>query len=412
MKTKTLLSHVRIFFSFLIAAIVLGSCAKKEFMPPAQGEEIPLTPVKTSTMAEILATPDYSVYKILWQKADMDQYLTTHKTATYTILLLDNNTLNQAGITAANAANLQDTLAKKIIRYHALRNAVDFNVVKQTSGSTNQNTFLTDLIYNRGDYLYPLTISYANSGFLIDGQTAELGEQITLTNNNIAIPLKHLLTVPADMWGMVSKDPRFTIFLDYLRWRDQRYKEIFFEATGIHLTQANDYILKLKNTEFDPDQPLSQLRVMRYTMLMPTNDAFKKLGFNTADDLIAFNKSRTEPKVDPESWSFSGDFTVDSLLSYHLLWPTGRGYKDGLEQKVLQFQPIYSYMMTNQFFGPLNNLPEFNFDFPQGNNSPPKIGIKGSAYPRANFIEKDIRTMNGPLHVLDAILVPENFKLK
>lgn len=400
------------FFHMLYSCLLLimaFSCKKNEFMAPPQGADIPYEAPMLTTLQKELGKPEYAIYKSIWDRINMDSILTADGTRSTTIFLLDNNTLNTAGITTTNVSNLSDTAARKLVRYHCLKEKIDINALRSTQSGVMLTTFLTDPTYSRGSYLYRLNFAYANGSFVLDGNSINIGESVDLEGNSNAIPLRQVFQVPKDMWSIINADPRFSIFLGYLNYRDNLKKNMLNDFYGFEAMTENETIDRLKNDVYNPDNPGLALGVRQYSLILPTNDAFKNIGFNSLEDVIAFSNSRSEPYINPDLWDFEPGvgFTVDSLLSNHMIW-----YQDSRTAGEEQFRPptfyIYSYMFTEMFYGGVTaDRPEKDFDFSVAK----KIGIKGSSYPAANLIETDIRSMNGPLHVVDAILIPKDFKI-
>ncbi len=172
--------------------------------------------------------------------------------------------------------------------------------------------------------------------------------------------------------------------------------------------------------------------IYQVTLLAPTDEAFRRAGFHTLEDLVAFNhRALCRFLEDPGRC-----LPTDSILNHHFFGANIRAsenvmYNYNLGMHIAGiFGPdppmlLYSNELRNEWVGnPINRYfgqPQQHdlthaadpLDFTQQGGEAVKVKVRGSEYEPATIIEKDIETYTGVIQVLDRLLIPGNeIKLK
>jgi len=155
---------------------------------------------------------------------------------------------------------------------------------------------------------------------------------------------------------------------------------------------------------------------------VPTDAAFKQAGFKSVTEMLQFNEIRGNVHFD--EWEFQpiGGYPLDSIVNYHRDWGRFYAIKDpGYGLPYSNSTVFFSNDLTADF------LQDYNVNI--GGTAPVEYAyknpfafttskgllfmtIKESGRDPVQIIETDINTLNGPIHVVNNLLLPKGFKLK
>ena len=413
------------FMGYLLVLFCMA-CQKNEFIPNVEGEAIPYQDsLSYSTLKNELEKPAFSIYKILWDKADFPGFAKqdslseypVSRTITRTYFLVENSVLEKAGISTSVAKSMPVEQAKELVFNHIYQQAYDVDKGLDGNGNSLKSYLhypVPEGVFPLSYYVYQIKLSFVNGKLLRDGQPFDIGKPLWTKEGSVIIPAKQLIVQQKDMLEIMENDPDLSIFTGWIKWRDTEYLRLHNYLAdsfgpGYEFMKADDQYYQLYKFNFkllsNPTPKYGDgFRFQRSTFLAPSNEAFRKLGFNSLTDLIAFQEAHYKPQ--PTDWSFFEEsFAVDDLLEKHF-------WKEGVFMPGQQFE-IYSYLINPTFFSRILVPPNSNSDIQAGGDAKNEItlAIKKSPYPAGKLIKKDIPTLQGPLHTIDAILVPTNFKL-
>lgn len=407
------LTHLYIITALLI---IFCSCRKEEFRQVPHGEPVPYKDTVTQDLKTLLAASSYKLFNTAWQKSHLNELIAAQPSSVhFTILAPDDAAMTAAGLDVAGINMQTAEQLDTLLQYLVLTETLDPVALKMQKGNLKKYTLLfheslmervnslgsnvtTDVPYNYRHYIG----QDEDGSLMIDGLNCGNGVPVFATNG-ILWPVNKLLNRPVkSMLDVLQDDPRFSMFMALKRATDSIWLEVsmgFYERNIFRkLSPDNGVIL--------PD-----------AFFAPTDEAFHNAGFNTVDDLLALN-SRSMPYFDWDVAEVKNRFVTDSILGYHtwgrMFGPYGiNGY--GAESLAV----FYSNDLDNDHLSSFTlsvadyNIPAYimPFDFSKTGSGQVSLSIKNATAPPAVIIEADINTFQGPLHVVDHLLIPEGLRL-
>lgn len=436
---KTYIKHT--FTALMLLALITG-CRKDEYIPPPEGEKIGYVDPVYQNLGDILKTA--TLFHKLIVQSNMDSLLTTK--AALTILAPSDAAMQAAGYTESAIAAMTPLNADTVVALHVVRNTLTKDELLRASGSLETASLLKKKgLYNRyhffgndqpdntsrDAYWYRQMLRGVGGKLLING--------VPSGDLNKAVPAKYgyvymidnvqVRPVDESFWAYLESDPRFSIFINLQKKVDEvfdlKYRRVYEDNAGWDPGgygwvdyRRTDYSLYYKIT---PDY-YGDAYAFFNTMFAPTNEAFIAAGLNSVDDVIAANAAvfGPEPIFDFNTYQIDAfGYMSDSILAYH--WEYGRDnlpYSD-LYGKAPQPTPNLFFatdlrndyldgFILNSYVGKLEYKMPFTFG---EKNGKPTVQVKGSTAEPATVLET-IYTLNGPLHVVDRLLIPKDLKMK
>ncbi|RFZ95478.1 hypothetical protein D0C36_08130 [Mucilaginibacter conchicola] len=411
----------------LVLVLLFAGCQKTEFIPPAEGEKIPYNPEVNKDLNQVLSQSPYTIFNAAWKRSTIAE-APVKTNAKYTLLVPTDAVMQAAGYTADAISKMAVNDVDSLVSYYTIRVKLT-KADLQLNGANLEGVSLhprADLLTKDGTVNYNAPYYYRH--YLgIDGNkllvnsipSGDADAAIEATNGSV-FPISRLIPVPTKSFvGALEADQRFSMFLEVTRRTDlehnKQYNDLYMENYGFE--PGDDYRRKLYPTEFDIRPGVSVPITM---MFAPTNDAFKAAGFNTVEDVLEWNKRAKPMEFD---WNIGeptdAGFPSDTVLNYH--WDFGRQNlpytnmgKDPAPKPTL----FFSNDLRNDLLG--NYLINYDvnyvkylmpYTFTTTADSKVQMQIKGSAATPATVTET-INTLMGPIHVVDRLLVPKDFKMK
>lgn len=401
-----------IIFCTLACWLLTVACRKEEFQQPPHGGPVPYNDTARYELKSLLGMTGHKLFYAAWQKSNLNTILAAQGAAMrYTILAPDDAAMTAAGYTNAAIAAAPVEELDSLLCFHVIPEYVDTLALRGQRGSVRRKTMLQDntlVEYLNGvgsnvPFIKPYTYKQflalgKDGGLLVNGRNTGKGQPMYATNG-IIWPVNQLLKRPTEsMLDIIRRDPRLSIFAELL----QRTDEIWQTESMGYYERGNFKGLGLVNgTEVVSDG-----------FFAPTNDAFKRAGFNSVDDLMALN-SRSMPYFNWDTFEMVNGFVTDSLLAYHawgrMYTPVG-AFGTG-NRSVAMF---YSNDLDNNIIGDYDltssnggNLPPYPMTLEFGVSTAGQITVKvkGSNHPAASITEADINTFQGPLHLVDNLIL-------
>lgn len=419
-------------------AILATGCRREEFMPPAEGKQVPYQDTVHITVKEALAQSPAKLFYQAWQRSHMDTILAAvaDQKNGCTILALSDEALIAGGYTASRIQSMDPKDLDSLLMFYSLRGKYNAAALTGQTGNLIALSLLkrpglrgmpdpdTRNPYAKWVYYFKQQLQAADGKFYVNGRVVGSGVSIPAKDGCIWLLDKMVPKPDKTLLQVLEADNRFTMLLELLRQRDALYNKIFEEGAGypsnINFSQFYGWALRLNEFTGQEDD----VNVLFTTIFLPTNDAFKAAGFNTVADLMAFNERRGLPRY--EDWSMKGRFATDSLLSFHLNWgilprESVGDYPRSGSYPVFYSNAFLSNATSSLIFISILKDPNgtdyrddtyyMPLEFRKDASGKTLINVKGSAAPSATVTEADIPTLMGPLHAVDRLLIPKDFKL-
>jgi hypothetical protein len=139
-------------------------------------------------------------------------------------------------------------------------------------------------------------------------------------------------------------------------------------------------------------------------------------------DILAFNAKRGDVRYDDTYFEPRGAYPTDTLFSFHRNWGRVFATKDpaygiALSNNTVFYSNDLDPTLLNDYYVNIggNSQVQYAYKMPLAfskNGNQIQMKIKEAEQAPINIIETDINTVNGPIHVVDNLLLPKGFKLK
>lgn len=428
----------------LLTLLILVSCSKTEFLPDPEGVALPYDDKATQTVDELLAASPAKLYYSIWQKSKVRQTLTSDSKKVYSVFAPDDAAMEASGLTstAINALPIEEL--DSIVMYYTtlikvsdeeLRLRQDNFIVKTMLERKDLRVpyYESDKINRYDNFFYRHFVGIRNNELLMNGRSVGTLDYHPATNGAVYIIKKAVPKPVKTLMEALKADGRFTIFLESQRIADE-----------IYITKIGDALEPLFGYRPSPEEMIYYLgsRVMyekgwgvdepsypgseepnlfQSVVFAPTDEAFHKAGFNSLNDVLEFNELRGNVFFDENTYSGSGGFPMDTIYSYHRNFgrvhaPSDPGYGKAPSNATVFFSNVLNerlntYMVNIGGNPPIEYAYQMPLEFVQAEDGI-HIKPKESEYPAAKVIDADINTLNGPIQVVDHLLIPKGFKLK
>lgn len=418
---------------YIISIIFLGfltNCQKQEFLPEPIGKEVPEKDAPSLT--DIIKT-EASLFYIAWEKAGMDKILKSDYPQTqFTYLIPSNEAMEKAGYSEMKIKGLDIEKLQEIIRFHIIDQKIDENNLVSANLDIACRTLLKhNKVYNSDrafgaqnviiPYFYKHYISFKNKSLIINGKERNYLKQIDTKQGSTWI-INHVLKIfDTQMLDVLKQDKRFSLYIKAIEYSMPNYfKEIktnLFYQFKLPIQFQLDFFYIFPGSVFESQSYKRDLIYL--TLFAPTNEAFNHIGIFNEDDLIKLYKRVPVPDYYGESASSP----IDSLLANHNFSRIDNSLffnnnNLGIEIVGTQGYVHYSTAFDNPNFkklilrtrgqSPYVFYPDFSFNKKDGKYF---VSHKNSNVNDVNIIESDINSLQGPIHVVNRILVPKGFTM-
>lgn len=434
-----------------ISAILLGllfffsACNKTEFLPDPEGAQIPFQEEATQTVEQLLAASTAKIYYQAWQRSTLKTTITAKGSKyEYTIFAPDDAAMQAAGFTAAVIQQMPLEELDQLLMLYTTIGKLSAEVIKARSDNYVVKSMLqypglyVEYFENPDSYpggydhfFYKNYMAISSENLLINGKNTGKLNYFPATNGSLYVIGKAIEKPTKTKLQALMDDGRFTMYLESQRLTDEMY--ISKIADGIEPL----FGYRPDNEEIKRDYAYERLyydeemayldfgypvpNIVVTTLFVPTDEAFHKAGFQTVEDIMKMNEERGDARFDENFFQVMGGYPLDTLLNFHRDW--GRFYapKDpsyGLAKNNLTV--FYSNVLNASLNDYMVNIggssaPKYGYKMPltfSMSNNKVQIQVPGADQPAATVIESDINTLNGPIHVVDHLLIPKGFKLK
>ena len=401
--------------AFCLLFLTLASCRKAEFQPEVEGEQVPGQDL-TITLNAVLEASPYTLFKAAWKRSNMNSIIEKRGSSSpITLLVPDDAAFIADGMTLEVINNTSPSLLDSLLLYHTLSSAF---TPKDLMGRA-ENTIVLSLLENKhlqvkgydnqyqtDTYFYRQYITVSGSELIINGKKAGTATPIPAKNGTFW-PIDRLLKKPVKtMIQVLQEDGRFGMYLEIMTKTDMLWEESMAGA--------------VPRTPFTDGLVVGDNFLIFKSIFAPTDEAFHRAGFSNVDDLMALNKRNVLPYFDWDTYEQVGTgYATDTLLTLHrwgrLLkerdgWGPGDDNPDSFYSNDLNNKLLSDYALSTSGYTGTVPIMYVPFDFGKNEAGQVTVKVKSSTHPAADVIEADINTLMGPIHVVNRLLPPKNFK--
>lgn len=431
----------------LFVILFLGACSKTEFIPAPEGAKVPFQPNATQNVEQLLAASPAKLFYSAWQKSTVKTLLETKgNKVVYTVLAPSDEAMQSFGITANAIAQMSVQEADELVLFY-----VAVGIIKPEELTLRRDNFLMKTLLQRPDlyvnfyesdlpgrqndpYFFRHYLAVNESRLLVNGKSVGNLNYLPALNGGIYLIDKMVAKPTQTVLEALAADGRFNMFLAALKATDDYYIEKIAtdieplfgykpEAEEVIEAYAYTRSFYFKDLGIRPagSPGAENPNITLTTIFAPTDEAFHKAGFQTLADIQAFNVSRSSVVFSDITYSAEGSLPMDTIFSYHRDF--GRMFQPvttGGDKTTANSTVFYSNVLNptlNEYFVSAGGNPsiEYAFKMPlafttSGNSV--QLKVKESEYRPATVVEGDINTLNGPIHVVNELLIPKGFKLK
>lgn len=395
--------------------ITLASCRKAEFQPEIEGEQVPGQDL-TITLNEVLEASPNTLFKAAWKRSHMNTIIEKRgKSSTVTLFVPNDAAFIAEGMTLEVINNTSPALLDSLLLYHTLssafnpkdliergENTVGFSLLdnKYIQVKGYDNPFQTD------PYFYRQYINVSGDDLLINGKRAG-SAKVTFAKNGTFWPIDRLLKKPVkSMMQALIDDGRFGMYVEIMTKTDMLWEEGMMGAA--------------ERIPFTDGLSVGYNYLIFKSIFAPTDEAFHQAGFRNVDDLMALNNRNVLPYFDWDIYEQVGTgYATDTLLTMHRWgrlfkesdgWGPGSDNPDIFYINDLNNKLLSGYALTTSGYTGTVPIMYVPFDFGKNDAGQLTVKVKSSNRPAATVVDGDINTLMGPIHVVNRLLPPKNFK--
>ena len=439
------LRYIRLVLSLLVI-LFLGACSKTEFLPEPEGEKIPFQNDATQTVEQLLAASSAKLYYSAWQKSNIKNIIAANgNKVLYTVFVPSDAAMQAAGLGANEINQMPVATLDSLMMFYTTIGAVTKDELKLRSDNfmVKSLLFRKDLFVKfyesnldnqqRYDlYHYRHYVAIKDDQLLVNGKAMGKLNYQPATNGGIYLMEKAIPKPTKTIIEALEADGRFTMFLESQRIADDLYLnkigddiELMFgfrpEPQEIMSDFAYERLYYKKNWEVNkisyggPNIAIS-------TLFAPTDEAFHKAGFQSVADIIKFNeRSLSSIRFDDNTFAAVGGFPMDTIYNFHrefgrMFQPLAPGGDKTLSNATVFYSNVLNSTL-NEYLVSAGGNPTIDYAYKMpfaftSSGNVIQLKVKNSEQPAATVIEGDLNTLNGPIHVVDQLLIPKGFKLK
>jgi uncharacterized surface protein with fasciclin (FAS1) repeats len=402
--------------SYLWLVIVLTasalSCTKSQEPTISVGQPVKYAGGAIHTLAQLLdSVPGCTIYSAAWKKANMNAWLDSARSGNnqpVTIFVPTDNAFAAAGFTVDKINQLPLAQLDSLLLYLLVQGSYPSQNVINLQGSLELYPPLTTsyikrslpdpgfLFDTRYPYKYELYLGWANNSLHLNGHpVAPAGSQSFAATDGVLWSIDTLVQMPQpESYQVLTSD---TVFSFYMAAR--RYSNQFYQRNNT-ISIFNDTLqMQLYTTGYGAKNA--------FTILAPVNDAFRRAGFNSISDITAYI-DRSSPK------DASGNAictNMDSILNPGTIgvgnWFQRAPFVNTFFMTDLLNSSAINNLVVHQPAGLGDSTVFISVHFGNDNG---QVVVHRNDYPngRAAHIvaPHDIYTLNGVVHALDNLLLP------
>ena len=432
-------------FSCAIFLLSFMSCKKTEFLPEPEGTKVPYKDDATQTVEQLLAASPAKLFFTAWQKSNLPAQLKENgKNTQFTLLVPSDAALNAAGISATVISQMPVKELDSLVMFYTSIGKVN----KESLNSTS--LMVKTLLEHKGlrvkyfdskldnqqqydPYFYKQYLAIKGDELLANGKSMGKLNYLPATNGAVYLLEKVIQRPDKTLAEVLKADGRFNTYLELLRQTDEQYLEIMItqlEPLFGYRMSVEEYKDNFSGRRMffgdewgginrPPYASYNGPNITVSTYFAPTDDAFKKAGFQSITAIMKFNE-RNNVRFDDNTFEPSGSFATDSILTYHQDWGRMFATKDpsygiNAPNNTVFFSNDLVPALNDYYVntgGTANAIYSYKnpIRFTTGANGV-ELQVKESSFEPAHVVETDLNSLNGPIHVVEHLLIPKGFKL-
>jgi hypothetical protein len=422
----------------------LAGCSKTEFLPDPEGSKIPFQNEATKTVEELLAASSAKIYYQAWQRSNFKNTLAAKGIKfDITIFAPDDAAMQAAGFTAAVVQQMPMEELDNLLMFYTTIGKLNAEILK---GRTD-NYVVKSMLQHPGlyvqyfenphsypggydDFFYSNYMAVEADDLFINGKSTGKLNYYPATNGALYILGKAIEKPVKTKLQALIDDGRFGMFLESQRLTDEMYLkkigddlELLFgyriDSEEIKRDYAYDRLYYDEDMAYvDFGYPAPNIVVS--ALFAPTDEAFHKAGFQTVEDILRFNRERGDARFDENTFQIAGGYPLDTILNFHRDWgrffaPRDPSYGLARNNATVFYSNVLNPSLQDYMVNIGGNSQAiYGYKMPLSfsmSNNKTQIQVPGSDRPAATVLEADINTLNGPIHVVDQLLIPKGFKL-
>lgn len=445
----------RLINDFIYSMIVISAlmctvgCQKNEFMPAPEGEQVPHQEEATKKVAELLAgEASASIFRKAWDKSRIKDSLNRMGgNTTYTVFVPNDAAWTKVGITAAKIDAMPTADVDSLMMFYTILGTIRKDQLRPESIPMRSMLVNPELRvpfydepnvwgqrYDKYRYKHYLALSSAGN-LLVNGKSmGKLNHQLA-TNGAVFFMESSMEKPTKTALEVMEADGRFTIFLEMQRQMDEIFVETMVREMSYwygYEVAPEEYWMYYPSIRYayrqfweiapTPDPNYADPNITITTLFAPTDDAFKKVGLTSIDAVMALNAERNDVRFDENMFQPEGHFVMDTIVDAHRNWarmfaPQDPGYGMARGNQTVFFSNDLAAPFIHDYFVNIGGTAQIRYAYKMPfafstNNGTLGLHFKESGQPMAHIVESDILTLNGPIHVVDNLLLPKGFKLK
>ncbi len=383
--------------------MLAAACSKTEEPPRPVGNKLPYTGVTKSLSQLLDSIPEASIYRTALGRTQIQQYMDSlaanSSNAPYTLFVPTNKAFQAAGYTADNINTAPVAVLDSLIRYLIIPGGVAAGVTDMSGENTYYPLMYPDRDITRSQvpspfqaaynayYYYRLIVGLSKGTLRLNGLPVSKAPAIPATNGALFL-IDTLIVKPFyESYQVLSSDTSFSFYMAALKKSNTVYSE---NGTLGVFNDTSALVLAIGAYGESGRDPFA-------IVFAPENNAFRKAGFNSIDDI---NKYIDGSAAASGSW---GATNMDSILVNHILYSWYNFNTNPGWSYLYSFDLRYGLYKIN-----LSNSPAPGALFVQVNNGQVILHRQDAPSGRGAAIigPSDITTLTGVIHRVDNLLLP------
>ncbi len=402
------------------------ACRKTEEPPLKVGAPLTYTDSVTKTLQQVLdSLPDAAQYRAMLQRSDllpyMDSLANGNARTPFTFFVPTDKALTAAGFTMDLIRTAPVAQLDTLVRYLSVTGNVRPNPPSKTGvnlypmlypdPALSRSEGLTPFV-DWSPYYYTLNLSFASGALWLNGIKVSSQINPILATNGTLYRIDTLVQKPFyDLYQLLSQDTSYNYYMAALRISDSLYAAkgimggtyISNYCDTVTLQLVNYYVVKPGTNPFS-------------IVLAPTNDAFRKAGFETIGDIGAYIAQSALATGTDFAYMYTN---MDSILNNHQF---SYGFFVVVDWNNFYYYQIFgaNYVFTNdmlndpaivqQSYAPIGQPTRYSIhDVVFQNNGGSVVAHRTDNLSGAGatvISPYNVMAVNGVLHRVDNLLMP------